>query len=992
MAGNLGELTVRLGIDSSGLTGGLRTAASALSGFAGSAPGLLGGVGLALAGTVAVALGVGVASVKMAADWQQSMTLLVNSAGESQQNIKMVSDGLLQMAVDTGTSTDQLAKGMFNVESAGYHGSQALQIEAAAARGAKVENSDLAATTDVLTTAMHNYHMPASRAVDVINSFRMAASLGKMHMDDLSQAMKNVLPIASQAGVGVADLEGALSTMSNSGDRGAAAGTHLTQMLTYLLSPSKKATSALKEVGLTTQKISDEMKVSLPGTVEMITKAVGEKFPAGSAKYLSTISAIVGGNKSMKAMLELSGQSLQEFTKDAGLLAPTMKANSTAVDGFAAVQGNFNFKMDQGKAVIETLGIKLGTLLLPVLGKMLDNVTPLIAKFGEWLTSSNGLTGVFNTLGKAWQGVMTYLNGDAFQGTIADFQSLGYQIGTIVGPAFSALAANAPTLGQALQGVGTAIAWIIDKVDLVVFGISRMVFFFQQNQVAALALLIPLGMLGAYLATTAFLAIAFASVAIPGMIAGFIGWAISAGAAALATLAVVWPILLIGAIIGVVVAIIILAVTHWGQITHWLSGVWGAFSSWFMALMGSIGAWFTGVWHGIGAFFVSLWTGTIANVTGAWNGLKNGAITIFTAIGQGIQNVVHTVVTWLGDTWHNAVATVVGWFSWLYNHNYYFHYLVDGIRFIIGAVVTWLENAWKTNVETVVFLWNWLSTTAQSVWHAITSFIMGIVTPVVAWLKMAWTTSVNWIVARWQFLSDLATFVWGAIVSTISAKMTQAWNFLVGIWNSITGTTNTASRAIWMKIADMWTTISGVFSSAWSRYISGPLGSLWNSISGWVSDTASKLYQSGVNFITMLANGIKSGAGAVWDAVKGIAGQIWKGLGFFSPTKDGPASTSDKWMPNLIKMMVSGLNAGVPQMQQAVYKVAQPIQQLQYPIKPSAFAVASASNTATPSQASNTQGQTLIFMVDSVELARITNTTTDRLVRLKLGNRSIRAA
>jgi TP901 family phage tail tape measure protein len=387
----LGDMLVRYRADITDLTVKSAVAKSEVSSFGNSAKtvgGLVAG-GLLVAG--AAIIGIGALSTKMAADFQQSTNLLITSAGETTQNIGMIRTGLLQMSVDTATSTSDLVKGMFNVESASYHGADALTIMGVAARGAKVENADLSATTLVLTTAMHNYKEPASQAVDVMNSFRLAASIGVMHMDDLTAAMKNVLPIASVAKVKLTDVEAALATMSLSGDRGASAGTHLSQMLTSLLAPSAKASKELGIVGLTTQQISDEMKVSLPGTVAMITQAVGEKFPVGSAKYIAALSAIVGGNKQMKAMLELSGVSLATFTSDAKQLGPTMKANSTAVDGWNVVQGNFNFKMDAAKNAVAALMIKLGTALLPVLGQLLDKITPAITGFTKWITEGDRL-------------------------------------------------------------------------------------------------------------------------------------------------------------------------------------------------------------------------------------------------------------------------------------------------------------------------------------------------------------------------------------------------------------------------------------------------------------------------------------------------------------------------------------------------------------------------------------------------------------------------
>src|SRR5450759_3745194 len=117
----LGDMLVRYRADVSDLTVKTAMATSEVEGFGGIAAkaGHLASTGLLLAGVAVVAIGA--LSTKMAADFQQSTNLLITSAGEIPANIDMIRKGLLQMSVDTATSTDQLVKGMFNVESAGYH-------------------------------------------------------------------------------------------------------------------------------------------------------------------------------------------------------------------------------------------------------------------------------------------------------------------------------------------------------------------------------------------------------------------------------------------------------------------------------------------------------------------------------------------------------------------------------------------------------------------------------------------------------------------------------------------------------------------------------------------------------------------------------------------------------------------------------------------------------------------------------------------------------
>jgi hypothetical protein len=66
--------------------------------------------------------------VKAAGDFQQKMNLLVTACGESSSKLKMVSNGVMSLARETGTSTDQLAEGMYQVEKAGYRAGDGLKV------------------------------------------------------------------------------------------------------------------------------------------------------------------------------------------------------------------------------------------------------------------------------------------------------------------------------------------------------------------------------------------------------------------------------------------------------------------------------------------------------------------------------------------------------------------------------------------------------------------------------------------------------------------------------------------------------------------------------------------------------------------------------------------------------------------------------------------------------------------------------------------------
>src|SRR5258708_5232286 len=115
-------------------------------------------------------------------------------------------------------------------------------------------------------------------------------------------------------------------------------------------------------------------------------------------------------------------------------------------------------------------------------------------------------------------------------------------------------------------------------VNLITIG-SNVVNFFKQNE-------LPMDGLKAVLAGVSIV-IAVA------LVSAFIAWATAAWAAAVATIAATWPILLIGAIVAAVVFGIILAIQHWGAIVKWLGNLWATVSGW----IGERFSWLGGVAH-----------------------------------------------------------------------------------------------------------------------------------------------------------------------------------------------------------------------------------------------------------------------------------------------------------------------------------------------------------------------------------------------------------
>jgi len=503
MSINAAQLLVRINADT----------ASAQQGIGGLA-GLLGSGGVLALGAAAAAAavaGVGVASVKMAGDFQAGMTSLVTGAGESQANLKMVSDGILKMAVDTGTSTKQLTDGMYMIESAGYHGKAGLDILKAAAEGAKVGNADLGTVADATTTILKDFGNTGITASGAVNTLIATVASGKTHMADLSGALAQVLPTASAAHIGLQDVMGAMATMTGEGVPAANAATYLRQTMLALDAPSTAAQKALRSVGLSSAEVSAEMQKSLPGALKMITDAVGKKFPEGSAGYVAALKDISGGSRQMQGILDLTGSHMKDFQGNVGGITDAVKKGGNSITGWSEVQGDFNQKMAVLDQTVQTLMIRLGQKLLPV-------ATQLAGMFASDLPGAvNAVVGAFTTAVHIGQGFVSFLHD--------------------TGPAATVVKGILIILGGAMLGFAAS-------------------------------------------------AVPAAITAITASVSAFWAQATAAGAAAIATIAAAAPFILVGAAIGAVIAIIILAVTHWRQITT----VLGDFKDMLGTVAGAIGS------------------------------------------------------------------------------------------------------------------------------------------------------------------------------------------------------------------------------------------------------------------------------------------------------------------------------------------------------------------------------------------------------------------
>lgn len=365
----------------------------------------------ALAGLGLAAFEAGKHAIEAAGDFQLQMTRVRTGAGEAAENMKLVSDGVLAMAGEVGQSTEHLTAGLYQIESAGYHGSAALEVLKNSAMGAKVGAAELSTVADAVTTGLNAYGLSADHAAEVTNALVATEASGKTNMEALAGSMSKILPTSSAAKVGLNEVLAAMATMTAQGTTADVAATYLRQTIGALSNPSGKAAMEMKSLGLSAVEVGQNLgKNGLASTLEMLTDAIEKKMgPAGTVliehlrkasanttdyekvlanlapeqqTYIGALATMVGGTKSMMAALQLTGPHMETFKHNIETINEHVKTGGHEIEGWADVQANFNQKLDSAKASAGALAIQIGQYLMPYAEKL----AVVVADGARWIT------------------------------------------------------------------------------------------------------------------------------------------------------------------------------------------------------------------------------------------------------------------------------------------------------------------------------------------------------------------------------------------------------------------------------------------------------------------------------------------------------------------------------------------------------------------------------------------------------------------------------
>lgn len=367
-------LRIAINADIKGLNQNLNKAQTRLKAFSGRLKNIGGQLQTRLALPLIAAGG---ASIKMAADFDKSMTKIKTLVGVAGAEVDQMSMGVKAMATAAGVSSGEAADALFFITSAGLRGSDAMAVLEQSTKAAALGLGDTATVADLATSALNAYGVENLSAVDATDVLTAAVREGKLEASELSSVMGQVLPVASNMGVQFHEVGAAFAAMSRTGTNASQAATQLNSILTGIMKPTKDAEEAMLALGTSKEKLRKQIK-------EEGLLSVFQTLKQASETNSAAFERVFGNVRALRGILDLTGKSAATTAEIFNRMSNTTGITSRAFD---ELQKSSEFRLRKGLKALQNsftdLGAELMSSLLPVFQNILGTVTKLFKAFGR---------------------------------------------------------------------------------------------------------------------------------------------------------------------------------------------------------------------------------------------------------------------------------------------------------------------------------------------------------------------------------------------------------------------------------------------------------------------------------------------------------------------------------------------------------------------------------------------------------------------------------
>lgn len=390
----------------------------------------------AIAPVSAAAAGVGIAGLKVAADFEKGMSEVKAVTGATEQEFEQLRQKAIDLGASTSFSSQEVAAAMTEMAKAGWDSQQIISGMGGVLNAAAASGESLGTVSTIIADSITGFGLAASDSSRVADLLTQAANAGTVSISDLGETMKYVAPLGQAMGFSIEDVVTAVTAMSQAGIKGEQAGTSLRAAMLNMANPTDEVAAAMDQLGLqivdengnfkSLKEILDQMRAGLAGYTEEEQAAI-----------LSTIS----GKSAYSGLQGALNLTQQEY--DA--VSESMQNSKGVADETAAVmQDNLSGATEQLGGALESLAISLAENVIPWLTEVVRSATDWIENFSQMD-----------------EGTQNFVLG--LLAVVAVAAPVLSAIGGIVG-GIGTLLTWIPKIGPAFTGVGSVVSSVVSFI------------------------------------------------------------------------------------------------------------------------------------------------------------------------------------------------------------------------------------------------------------------------------------------------------------------------------------------------------------------------------------------------------------------------------------------------------------------------------------------------------------------------------------------------
>ncbi len=314
----------------------------------------------------------GVASVNMAADFDQSMRNVNSIMGVSEAQLAKFGNQVINLSTRVPQTAQVLSEGLYNIASSGFKGADAMKVLEASAIAASAGMTDTETSATAVVAALNAYGLGANKATEVSDTLFQGVELGVQKFEELAWSIGNYIGAASQLAIPLEDVVGAQAAMTLTGLSASEASVSLNGILKTLLKPSTELAGVFKDLGYETGQAALESE-GLQGLMGMLSAEVGNN----KGRWVELFPEIRAARGAM-ALASDDGKLLDRVMRGMG------ESVGAAGKAFEEQSKGAAFQFDIAMNQLRKAGIKLGNELIPIIKA---DVIPVIKDAVNWFSN-----------------------------------------------------------------------------------------------------------------------------------------------------------------------------------------------------------------------------------------------------------------------------------------------------------------------------------------------------------------------------------------------------------------------------------------------------------------------------------------------------------------------------------------------------------------------------------------------------------------------------